>query len=793
MLKFNGPQLALSRESARQALVSSAGTLASILDFLRRRHFVITPILFAALALAVFYLFTTPSSYTAQAVIIIDTRKIQLFQQPSAFGETMVDSQMVESQVQILKSKNVALSVVKERHLAEDPEFNAAYSGLIGSFLRYFPNSYSAWDPPSQSELTRRALRVFADHLTVSRVGLSYAIEISFRSLTPERAAQIANAIAAAYIADQLEAKYSAIRRTADWLKERIRELREQSVASERSVVEFKIAHHMVDAGGRLTNEQQIAEVNSQLVVARTQTSEARARLDRIETVLRGRPAVTPLDATAEDGSQNGVISKLATDATVTDSLKNTVITKLRSQYLDLANREAELSTRFGQAHLAAARIRDQMGEIRKSVLDELRQIAETYKSDYEIAKQRQDALQAEFAQLVSVSNATNHAQVTLRELESTAESSRVLYDNFLQRYMESIQQQTFPIAEARLISPADPPITRSHPKVTLVLMLSTVGGLFAGLGLAMIRDLRDRTFRTTGQIQNALGVDCIAVVPKLKGDRAARRARRRKPSAETPLGPIKDRTVGKCSASQSMDIGCGVRTIMREPTAIWAAVDSPISRFAEALRTMKRHADVSASKIIGFTSSLPQEGKSTIAAAFAVLTAQAGGRVILVDCDLRNATLSRALAPSAEIGIVDVVTNRARLDEATWVDPSTNVSFLPIVESDLAPSGEILNSTTMRKLFEEIRERYDYIVVDLPALGSMIDASTMTDLIDTYVLVIEWDRTSVDVAGHALACVPGIYRNLLGAVLNKADIRRLCQDDGNLASYFHSQRFAES
>jgi polysaccharide biosynthesis transport protein len=791
MLKINGPQPALSRESARQALVSSADTLDSILGFLRRQHLVITPILFAALALAVLYLYTTPSSFTAQAVIIIDTRKIQLFQQPSAFGETAIDSQMVESQVQILKSKKLALSVVKELHLAEDPEFIAAYSGLIGSFLQYFPNSYSAWDTPSQSELTRHALRVFADHLTVSRVGLSYAIEINFRSITPERAAQIANVTAAAYIADQLEAKYSSLRRTADWLQQRIQELHEQSVASERSVVDFKIAHHMVDAGGRLTNEQQIAEVNSQLVIAHTQTSEARARLDRIETVLRERPAVTTLDATVENRSQNGVISKLATDATVADSLKNNVITKLRSQYLDLANREAELSTRFGREHLAATRIRDQMREIRKSILDELRQIAETYKSEYEIAKHRQDALQAEFAQLVSVSNATNHAQVTLRELESTAESSRGLYDNFLQRYMESIQQQTFPIAEARLISSADPPITRSHPKVALVLMLSTVGGLFAGLGLAVVRDLKDRTFRTTGQIQNVLGVDYIAVVPRLKSDRAARRSPRRKASAESHLRSIKDRTAGKCSGSQGTDIGCGVRTIVREPTAIWAAVDSPLSRFAEGLRTIKRHADVSASKIIGFTSSLPQEGKSTIAGAFAVLTAQAGARVILVDCDLRNAALSRALAPSAEIGIVDVVANRARLDEATWVDPSTNVSFLPVVESRLAPSGEILNSTTTRKLFEEIRERYDYIVVDLPALAS-VDASTTTDLIDAYVLVIEWGRTTVDVAGHALACAPGIYRNLLGAVLNKADIRRLCQDEGNLASYFHSQHCAQ-
>ena len=187
--------------------------------------------------------------------------------------------------------------------------------------------------------------------------------------------------------------------------------------------------------------EQQVAELSSQLVIARAQSAEARARLDRIETVLH---ADSP-DATV--------------DSTVADTLKNDVITKLRSQYLEYKQRTADWTARVGPNHLAVVNLRNEMAEIRKSILDELRRIAESYKSDYQIAKQREEGIQKELSQAISVSQETDQAQVTLHELESNSQTYRALYDNFLQRYMESVQQQSFPITEARVISPASRPL----------------------------------------------------------------------------------------------------------------------------------------------------------------------------------------------------------------------------------------------------------------------------------------------------------------------------------------------
>ncbi len=220
-------------------------------------------------------------------------------------------------------------------------------------------------------------------------------------------------------------------------MQDRIHELRDQSTAAQRAVADFKAKNNIVDTGGRLMTDQQLSEINTQYILAQKHTAEMKARLDRIQDIIN---------------------SPSAPDATVTDTLKSDVITKLREQYLDLKAREADWSARYGVNHLAAVNLRNQMAELRKSILDELSRIAETYKSDYDIAKQGELAIQNGLAQAVTESKSTDQAQVALRDLESSAETNHTLYNNFLQRYMEAIQQESFPITEARLITSATPP-----------------------------------------------------------------------------------------------------------------------------------------------------------------------------------------------------------------------------------------------------------------------------------------------------------------------------------------------
>ena len=255
---------------------------------MRRQFVVITSIALIVASLGALYAFMAPPTYTAEATVLIDPRRVQLFQ-GATFAEGQMDTPALESQIELVKSEPVALRVIKQLRLADDAAFlrsDAGLAGVLRSALHFFaPNEPSK--PLSEFEATRSALGVLAKNLTVNRVGFSYNLAIKYRALSPDQAAQIANAIADSYIAEQLEGKYQSTKRATEWLQGRIEELNQKRALAERAVVDFKQEKNMIATDGKLLNEQQIAELNSQLGAALQKASEEKARLDRIDVVIR--------------------------------------------------------------------------------------------------------------------------------------------------------------------------------------------------------------------------------------------------------------------------------------------------------------------------------------------------------------------------------------------------------------------------------------------------------------------------------------------------------------------------
>jgi succinoglycan biosynthesis transport protein ExoP len=733
------------------------------LGFIRRHFLVILSLVPLAIGLAVVYLFVTPPLYKGVASILIDPQKLQVFKQ--SILQTPADLAMMDTQIEILKSDNFALSIIRKLDLTHDPEFVGS-DGLIGATLRLLhmlrPNEME-----SESDRTLSALKAFAKRLTATRVGASYVIEIGFLSTDRDRAAKIANAVADAFSVDQLEAKYQTIGRATVWLQDRLTELHAQVAAAERAIVEYKVKNNIVElglafdaegriSGGRLMHEQQLSELNTAVVKARADRAEVQARLDRVMQVVN-RGNIDP--ATAEV-------------ATVADALHSDVINKLRGQYLELAQREALFVNRLGPNHLAVVNIRNQMREIRHSIFDELKRIAEGSKSEYDIAKARQSSLEESLAAAVAGSQTTSKAQIELRQLESAAQSYHTLYDNFQQRYNDSVQERSLPVGEARVITQATPPSQKSSPKSALILMLATAGGLAAGFGLALLREISDRVFRTGKQVEARLNVECVAIVPTAVVDTKPVRK-----VTKAPAIPVTTRIIAP-------NAGGG---LLRH------VVDTPLSAFAESIRAIKMRADsggnAKSNKVIGITSSLPNEGKSTIAASLAQLSAHTGARVILVDCDLRKPSLSQQLVPDATAGLLDVVTDMVTLDEVIWSDPSSKLSFLPAgVKSRLFHTSEILASDGVKHFFNRLRESYDYVIVDLPPVIPVVDVRATTHILDAYVFVVEWGKTKIDVVEHALRSAHGVYDKLAGVVLNKVNLKRLNRYEGH--SYYNYHQY---
>jgi succinoglycan biosynthesis transport protein ExoP len=751
MLQSNKAFSAEDQNALAPVASSPAERINTVLGFLRRQYPVIFPIALLTVAMAAVYVSTMTPSFTAKANLLIDTRKLQVLQQPPILGDLSLDVVTLESQIQIIQSDPIAVAVINRLGLAEDPEFVGSGGRLMDTLSSVLFGVSRSVAPPTEAELTEGVLRAFQKRLTVTRVGASSVIAIQFRSADPERAAQIANAVGEAYIAEELKARKQASKRAGDWLQDRIPELRKQSSEAERAVVDFREKNNIVSAAGRLMDEQKVADLNSQLVTARAQTSEALARLDRIDAIIRA------------DGPNSTNL------ATVSDALSNPIITQLRLKYLEHVNREADWSARYGRNHLAVVNLRRQIAEIRGSLLDELRRIGETYKSEYAIAKQRQSALEESLKEAEALSRTTSKAQTTLRELENSAEQYRTLFDTFVKRYTESVQQEAIPMTEARLISRASKMEAKKDSKRFLILAVAVAGGFGLGIGFGVLREIMDRVFRTRGQVEKMLQTDCVAEVPMLQGGQAK----------ELPFKQESAKTVCAQTILKSADTNL-----------IWDVVDTPFSRYADAIRSIKVSLDlkgVVGSKIIGFTSSLPSEGKSTVAGSFALLAAQSGARVILVDCDLLNASLSRILAPNAAYGIEDVIAGKSPLDDAICTDPSTNLSFLPSrVNSKLPHSNELLGSEALKELFSRLRQSYEYIVVDLSPLAPVVDVRATARFIDYYMFIIEWGQTKIDLVEHTLAGAQAVYENLHGIVLNKVDVKLLSRyESRGTASYY--------
>lgn len=748
--------------------VSISELIEQLTGFIRRQLPIFLFVTACAFGLGLAYLVTAAPKYTAHAKLLIDSNKARVLQsQQAALGDIPLDTAQVETQVEVLKSEKIGLAVVKEMRLTEDPEFVGKGGGFIGAVMSYLSGSSGLAEPKTEGQLSRQALGAVLSQRTVTRVGRTYVLDIAYTSLSPSSAAGIANGIADAYIVDQLESKYQATRRASGWLQDRIKELRLQASAADRAVLDFKEKNNIVDAGasspgpssGRLLlGEQQLADMNGQLSAARGAKAEAKAKLDRINEVLK------------QD----------VPDAGVTDSLRSEVINRLRNQFLDMAARERIWATRYGPSHLAAVNLRNQMAELRRSMAEELGRIAQSYTSDYEIASSREADLEKGVNALISGAQVTNRDRLGLRDLESQSQVYHTIYDNFLQRYMEAIQQESFPITEARVISGAAPPSGRSSPITFAVLAMAGSIGLILSFLIAILREAMDRVFRTSRQVEEMLNTVCLAVLPELK----------KLPSIATRS----DEARTGAARGIKTDPRMGVKS--RPSSFARYVVEEPLSAFAEAFRSIKVAADINSdikdNKVIGITSTVPKEGKSTVSCNLAELIAHAGKRVILIDGDLRNPTVTRTLTSDAKVGLLEVLSGKVELSKALLIDEQTGLEVLPaVIESRMPHTNEVLASDAFKRLIDSLRKIYDYIIIDLPPIAPVVDVRATTNSIDSYLYVIEWGRTNINLVQHQLAGAPELYGRLLGVVLNKANVKVLQRYEYYYGSYYHKQYYA--
>lgn len=701
-----------------------------------RRHLKATAICVAVfLALALAYGITSDVKFTAQTSILIGNRQIRAIQDISAQTNMVSESALVDNQTEVIKSERVLLAVIRNLKLMEDPEFNgteppslalAAYRFVLSlNPMRLFQKSSGESDP--EYRMLRTVVGRVSDAIKITRSGKSNVLQVAVTVKAPGKAARMANGVAEAYLADQLLARAEAAKNAGDWFRTRVRELRDESAKANETVDAYRSRNNLLQANGQLFSDQQLSQSNVELAQAIADVGRKQAQYDNLQALI-----------------DSGRI-----DAFIPEANNNSTVTALRQQQADLKARYNEIVARVGPHHQLAVAQKRRVDDKDQQIFDELRRFLSGFHSDLAVAKERREQLAKQLVGSTAVTTSANASLVQLRQLEQEASAVQALYQSFLQRYNETLQQESFPINDARIISLASAPLGPSEPRMTLLAAGGILLGLGCGVGLGAYRELSDRAYRKAEQVESDLGVQVFGMLPM-----------------------IGDGSKGK---------GGGLRDYSPPETTELSqyAIKHPFSSYAETLRAIKIGIDdilkQDAAKIVGIVSSMPREGKSTVSMNLASLLALQGSRVMVIDADLREAGLTRLAGLKPTIGLGEVLLEQASLGDVLTAEASTGLTILPAtVKHNFFVSGELISSPTMAALLKSLSRVYDYIIVDLPPIGPVVDSRAAAQLLDAIVMVVEWGNVPRRFVRNTLAASAGVQEKMIGAVLNKVQIDKL-------------------
>jgi capsular exopolysaccharide synthesis family protein len=699
--------------------VEEEGFLETLRRLWRRRGLIVLCTLVLGGA-AVAAAWSLPSFYVSEARVVVGILGPRLPSVESIMADVSPDAERVQNEGFILQSRTIALQVIDQLKLRDDPEFNPAlrapsfWSRL--SLRQYLPPAVEAWiarlspDRPTKEvaspvSLDDRMINILLSHVDVSTLGRSHVLSIKVDSQDPKTAAAVANVLAERYLEYQRRDKIDSMDRVDKFLLGRVAELRQQVAKSDQAVEDYRRSHDLYKSGaGSGVTAQQLSELNTQLLAAQTAKAEAESRLKE-----------------AQELSKGGLGSE-----SVPEVLKSPLIAVLKQQLAESERKAAELSASHGARHPALVNARAESGNIQRRVGAEVAKIVDGLSREARTANARYEALAKNFETLKQQMGSVNDRSIQLESLERDATVNRNLLEAMLLRAKQSTGAEAILQANAKLVSPAAPAGAPSYPPKALIALLGVAGGMMVGCAIALLREGGDHTFRRAEQIEQATGLPVMAVVPQIAG--------RTPPSMQ----------------------------VLRQPT----------SAYSEALRRLHIGVELSEAaaspKTILFSSATPSEGKSDMVASFGRLLASNGKRVLLIDCDWRSPRLHQIFRCGNRDGLASLLIDRhAELDAAIHHDALSGVDVMPA--GSWSPRfSHLLGSDHMRRLLEALEPHYEFIILDTPPALVTADVLALSRLVEKVVFVVRWGHTRQEAALEALKQIIDAQGDVAGVVMSR-------------------------
>src|ERR1700712_4753036 len=462
---INPPKTDAAPAPQRNAAIFSVMDLTRLLW--RRKVAIVAAALICACTAVMIGKSLTPR-YAATAQLYVDPRELQLVDRELTPRSQDISglSMVVESQARLITSNNVLLRVIEDTKLDRDPEFGGETSSLTGTLLNLISfGARSSVDANAGRMAT--LLDALNRHINVKRTDRTYVVDIEVWSTEPAKAAMLANAISAAYLAESKQSQADAARRATNDLSGRLKELQDRLRTSENALAVYKAQNTFVGTQDTLVSDQQLSAMTQRLAAAHALTLDAQAKYDQIEASRRG-----------------------ATDAgAIPEALQSPTIANLRAQCADARRKYAELSSELGPLHPSLKNMEKQVEDLRKNITEELSRFSQSAKNDLTRARDYEASLTRALDSQKHQSVDLGQASVRLRELERDVDANRNVYQSFLKRSRETEEQETLNTSAARIIGEATVPQRRVFPPaMSLIAMIGlAIGGLAAAAWIVAV------------------------------------------------------------------------------------------------------------------------------------------------------------------------------------------------------------------------------------------------------------------------------------------------------------------
>jgi len=624
----------------------------------------------------------------------------------------------LDTQAKILESDGIALQVIKNLRLDQDPRFTGV---PVKAASRAIPLGSAGLTAAQENGL----LGGLHGGLTVKVVPRTQIVELHFLSTNPNLSAQIVNELANAYIEQNYQAKFVATDRTSRWLSEQLTDLQLKVEASQQRLVDYQKEHGIVGVDEKqniITTK--LDQLNKELTTAEMERIEKES-LYRMS--LEGKPELLPRGTSANESP----------------------IDSLKTQASTLESQLAAMSTQFGANYPKVKELDSQLKTVQETLKKELASGAERYKATYLAALEREKLLRDAFESQKQEANQLNESAIQYNLLRRDYESNRQLYDGLLQKLKEAGVAAGLRSSNVQIIDQARVPMGPSQPNIPRNITTGFFLSLAGGIGLAFLLEMLDNSVRSPDQVELVAGLPTLGMIPS---------SVRMSSSRGLALKPLR-------AGSQIMPHQESVETI---------SYLRPQSQSAEAYRTLRTSILLSSwgapPKVLLVTSPLAQEGKTTTSVNTAIVLAQRGARVLLVDADLRRPSIHKAFAVPQRPGLSEYLTgNISECPITPWAQ-LPNLYVLPSGGSPPHPA-ELLGSALMNNLLAEWRKQFDHIVIDTPPALSVTDAVLLSVQADSVILVIRSGQTTKQALRRARQLLAYVNSKIIGVVVNAMDL----------------------